>query len=128
MIYNLWLATSSHKRLSHSIHRAVRSGAHVEQAVQRAVVVQAGDALHHDTVDVGKEAADTAVVEKELKKNDIVRSLFIRKHFGKDADHPSHFDMVINLSKIDLSTAENIIISALSAKYGLSEEQLKEKE
>jgi len=77
---------------------------------------------------VSKNAADAAGAEKELKKNDIVRSLFIRKHFGKDADHPSHFDLVINLSKVDFSTAENIIISALSAKYGLNEEQLKEKE
>jgi cytidylate kinase len=77
--------------------------------------------------EISQQSDNALAAEKELKKNDIVRSLFIRKHFGKDADHPSHFDLVINLSKIDLTTAENIIISALSAKYGLNEEQLKEK-
>jgi len=65
--------------------------------------------------------------EKELKKNDIMRSLFIRKNFGKDADHPSNFDLVVNLSKMDIPTAENIIVNALCAKYHLSEEELKEK-
>ena len=74
-----------------------------------------------------KKTGNPSHAEKELKKNDIMRSLFIRKNFGKDADSPVHFDLILNLSKIDVDTAENIVVNALCAKYGLTEEQLKEK-
>ena len=68
---------------------------------------------------------DPEKAEKELKKSDIMRSLFIRKNFHKEANNPDNFDIVLNLSKIDLITAENIIIGALTVKYGVSEEELK---
>ena len=77
--------------------------------------------------EITEKSGDASFAEKELKKNDIMRSLFIRKNFGKDADSPAHFDLIVNLSKIDLETAENIIVHALCAKYSLSEEELKEK-
>ncbi len=68
------------------------------------------------------------VSEKELKKEDLKRSSFIRRYFSEKIDDPLNYDLVINLSKMDMPTAVEVIISALSKKYNLSEQDLLDKQ
>ncbi len=65
------------------------------------------------------------ISEKELKKEDQNRRSFIRRYFSEKIDDPANYDLVINLSKMDIPTAENVIISALETKFCLSEQELK---
>src|SRR6476646_3279210 len=50
--------TVSHKSLCESENTTVSSRAHVEQAIKRAVVIQPGDMVVDNAVDVREEAAD----------------------------------------------------------------------
>ncbi|KAA3610041.1 MAG: cytidylate kinase-like family protein [Calditrichaeota bacterium] len=64
--------------------------------------------------------------EKELKKEEAKRSSFIQRYFSEKIDNPANYDLVINLSKMDMATAEEIVICALQRKYCLTEDELKD--
>jgi cytidylate kinase len=62
---------------------------------------------------------------KSLKKDDQQRNDYIHRFFGEKIDDPHHYDLVINLAKTGIKTAEEIIINGLSAKFNLSERDLR---
>lgn len=61
---------------------------------------------------------------KTLKDNDHQQENYIHRFFGEKIDNPVHYDLVINLSKTDLKTAEEIIINGLASKFKVSEAEL----
>jgi len=61
---------------------------------------------------------------KSLKCSDQQKEDYIHKYFGQKVDSPCHYDLVINLSKTDLKTAEEIIINGLASKFNVSEAEL----
>ncbi len=75
-----------------------------------------------------RDKSQKNVSEKELKKEDLKRSSFVRRYFSEKIDDPLNYDLVINLSKMDMPTAVEVIISALSKKYNLSEQDLLDKQ
>ncbi|MCB0282652.1 MAG: cytidylate kinase-like family protein [Calditrichae bacterium] len=63
---------------------------------------------------------------KKLKQEQEEQASFIVHNFKSRIDDATHYDLIINLSKSDLQTAEDIIIAGLCRKYNLSEEDLAE--
>jgi cytidylate kinase len=68
---------------------------------------------------------DEPYSEKDLRREDQARASFVHRFFFAKIEDPAHYDLVINLSKMDISTAENVIICALEEKYDLKETVLK---
>ena len=68
---------------------------------------------------------DVKIDEKSLKKEEADQQAFVHKYFKARISDPIHYDITINLSKVDLTAAEEMVISGLCKKYNLPEEGLK---
>lgn len=68
-----------------------------------------------------KEAADF------IRKVQNDRIAFIKRFFRADPSDSSNFDLVLNMGKLDLKTAEEIAIAALTAKFYLKENALRDR-
>lgn len=71
---------------------------------------------------------DIKETKRFIKKEENDRSSFITKFFAEKIDNPAHYDLTINLSKLDLPEATDVVIYALQKKYDLPESDLKETE
>lgn len=62
-----------------------------------------------------QDVADSDTAEALVKEKDRVRSNFIHSWYGKDWDTVSHFDLVLDTSKIPPNLAVSIILEAQKA-------------
>lgn len=69
--------------------------------------------------------AGVLISEKQINKRDQERSDFFKRYFNSAVDDPTHFDIVINLSRCANDAAEKIILSGMKAKFKMSCDALK---
>ncbi len=63
---------------------------------------------------------DSKTAQQRIKRIDQGRSGFVKHHFGKNAQDPQRYDMVINTSKFPMTELAEVIITAVRAKAGPS--------
>lgn len=73
---------------------------------------------------LSRKNAGVLIAESQLKKQDDERKSFLKKYFGKTADDPFDYDILINVSRCKLKTAEALIIASVEEKFSLPEEDL----
>jgi cytidylate kinase len=64
-----------------------------------------------------QRALPLARAREVLAEEDAQRLQFLRHHFGRNPDDPTHYDLVLNLGTLSQDAAERLLIDALAARF-----------
>ena len=57
-------------------------------------------------------------LETQIRKRDVARERFVRKHFARDINDPNLYSLTINFSRIDFETARDMVQGLLVLEKG----------
>lgn len=94
-----------------------------EKAVKLRVIAPYNNRLQFIRNEMGISSNKAADFIKKMQTD---RTAFIKRFFHASIDDPANYDLVLNLSKLDLQSAEEMTISVLTAKFDLTEQTLRD--